>query len=518
MTRQLKRFAFVFLLTVGTCAAACFAEQQETGTLGRGQAWETSYYVHDTGLDGPTVLVVGGMHGNEPAGARAAEQIRHWPIVRGKLIVVPRANVLGLAKKMRFVPGAPREQRDLNRNFPGERLAEGADGEIAEALWELVLAEKPDWLFDLHEGHDFNISHQPKPGKDKSVGSSIIYRKSEELEPLVRQMQRAVNATVTDPDRKFVRLGRGPKQTGLVSAATRHLKIRGMILETTFNHQRLAVRTRQHRTMMNVALRHLQMIDEDCRDVMAPARKGDQLYIGIYDGKGASEGGIRNVVGIIDKADAMTVAHLGPEDLRTELLSQFDAVVFSGGSGSKQARAIREKGAQAVRAFVNDGGGYVGICGGAYLCSAHYEWSLKLIDTHVLTGVCEVEGQGKKQMWYRGDSATVKLQLTEQGRELFESVPERVSVRYQNGPIVSPKNFPGLAPYETLAYFRSEQVLYPPQKGTMIDTPAIVAAPFGEGRVISVSPHPEATAGLKSMIESALRAVARPPVAESANR
>jgi len=77
-------------------------------------------------------------------------------------------------------------------------------------------------------------------------------------------------------------------------------------------------------------------------------------------------------------------------------------------------------------------------------------------------------------------------------------------------------NDPLLPDYTVLAYFRSEVGLYPPQKGTMINTPAIVTAPFGRGRVVSISPHPESTAGLKSMIGTSIRWANGKVVAEPA--
>ena len=70
-------------------------------------------------------------------------------------------------------------------------------------------------------------------------------------------------------------------------------------------------------------------------------------------------------------------------------------------------------------------------------------------------------------------------------------------------------NLAGLPRYTTLAYFRSEQVLYPPQKGTMINSPAIVMGQFGKGKVIAISPHPEKSSGLKKMIAQSVRAVAK---------
>lgn len=507
MKKRLARIGSILLLAL--CETIAVGETQHSELIGKGTEWATPIHIRDTGIPGPTVMIMGGIHGNEPAGARAAGQIRHWPIVRGKLVVVPRANVAGLSKNTRYLPDAPKEQRDLNRNFPGDQLQDVTRGDLAAALWMQILKHKPDWLFDLHEGYQFNISHKPKKGSTKSVGSSIIYFKGTGMDNLVKRMQAAANATVTDPDRKFTLLGRGPIKTGMVNAASRHLKIKGMILETTFQYQRLSVRTKQHRAMMNVALQHLGMIDRDCVDVLAPATSTDHLYVGIYDDTGSSERGISNVVSRLELNGEIICARLRPEDIRSEVLSQFHSVIFSGGSGSKQAAGIGVDGTKAVRNYVHDGGGYLGICAGAFLCSAHYSWSLDLVDTHVFTGSREIAGVGRKSMWYRGKTSKQKMQLTEAGQELFADIPEHVEVSYHNGPIVSPKNLDGLDAYKVLAHFRSEKVLYPPQKGTMINTPAIVEGRFGKGRVISISPHPEVTKGLESIIDTAVKAISR---------
>jgi hypothetical protein len=259
-----------------------------------------------------------------------------------------------------------------------------------------------------------------------------------------------------------------------------------------------------------VFLRDLGTIDRDCVDVMTPRATsgpdagGGATYVALYDGAGT--GASRDeIADVVDAAPDMVLHHLGPADMTEAVLRQFHVVVFPGGSGSGQARAIGPEGGRSVREFVEEGGGFLGVCGGAFLASAHYSWSLKLIDTSVLTGALEVEGKGRKQMWYRGKAARVKMQLTSEGKDLFEGIPEHVELKYQNGPIVSPKRHPGLPPYTTLAHFRSEKVLYEPQRGTMKDTPAIVSARFHEGRVMSISPHPEASEPLHPIITASIR-------------
>jgi hypothetical protein len=86
-----------------------------------------------------------------------------------------------------------------------------------------------------------------------------------------------------------------------------------------------------------------------------------------------------------------------------------------------------------------------------------------------------------------------------------------VELRYANGPILSPAGQENLPEYVPLAFFRTEIAKYEPQKGTMIDTPAIIASEFGRGRVMAISPHPEASADLESLVQRAVTWAAGKP-------
>lgn len=199
---------------------------------------------------------------------------------------------------------------------------------------------------------------------------------------------------------------------------------------------------------------------------------------------------------------------ISPADVQGGGLHPFDAVIFPGGSGSKQAAALGEQGRRAVREFVRAGGGYVGICAGAFLATARYEWSLALVNAKTLTGEREIAGVGMKRMAYRG-AGKVKMELTDAGRAVFGDPEGAVEVAYSGGPILSPAGNADLPQYVTLALFRTEICKYEPQRGTMIDTPAIVAATFGRGRVVLFSPHPEMTRGLEPLVRRAILTVAR---------
>ena len=313
----------VTLLTHEGVAEITIDRSVQSGIMGAGMPWATPYYIVDSGVDGPTVFITGGIHGNEPSGARSAEQIRHWPIIRGKMIVVPRVNTAALDSNLRRTPDAPAELGDVNRNFPSPDIADRPRGEIAPALWKLVVDQQPDWVFDLHEGFQFNISHKPKPGKDKSVGSSIVFDSKQDVGPLVKRMVAAANSSVTDPDRRFVPLGRGPKKTTLAAAAIDVLGAKAMILETTYQYQRLPVRNRQHRAMMNTALTQLGMLTTNCADVMTPPadERDGQIFVALYDDEGGSERGVANLTRVFDTASNITVAHLSASEIRPEVSS-----------------------------------------------------------------------------------------------------------------------------------------------------------------------------------------------------
>lgn len=102
--------------------------------------------VLDSGAPGPRVLVVGGIHGNEPSGMLAAAALAggRRPL-RGRLTVLAEANPEALRAGERTAPrpGA----KDLNRVFPGGE--EGPDARRAAEIF--ALTRDADLVLDLHE-------------------------------------------------------------------------------------------------------------------------------------------------------------------------------------------------------------------------------------------------------------------------------------------------------------------------------------------------------------------------------
>jgi glutamine amidotransferase-like uncharacterized protein len=206
-----------------------------------------------------------------------------------------------------------------------------------------------------------------------------------------------------------------------------------------------------------------------------------QLRVAIYDGFGTGAWG--PLANAIEAMEDVNVAPIRPEEIRAGHLEKFDVVVFAGGMASHQFHALGADGRDRVRAFVRKGGGYVGICAGAFLAaSAPYEWGMGLVDARIVD----------HEHWARG-VGDVQVELTDPGQAILRGGPGSHVYRYANGPILAPANDPELPDYRTLAVFRTGIGEKGADPATMVGTPAIIIADYGRGRVLVSSGHAELT-------------------------
>ncbi len=213
-------------------------------------------------------------------------------------------------------------------------------------------------------------------------------------------------------------------------------------------------------------------------DEKRPGATRVALYDGcVVSGNPAYYGAIARILG---GRDDIELRCRGAVELRHGFLRDFDVVFFPGGSGSEVGNGLRKEGRDAVREFVAGGGGYIGICAGAYLASRSYSWSLKILDVDVID----------RPHWKRG-TGLVTIEMTPAGRAWLGDVEGALPIQYANGPIYAPGGDPELPDATVLATFGSAMAERGARPETMIGTPAIVSATFKKGRVICSSPHPE---------------------------
>lgn len=132
----------------------------------------TEVYIVRAAEPGPTVMLVGGMHGSERSGWMVAGEVaQEWEIDRGTLVVIPQANKDAVRNNRR----TGTDGRDLNRAFPRNReLNQSSDWLLAREIWNVVKEFQPEALLDLHEGWGLREAGDRFSGGTLSVGQTLI--------------------------------------------------------------------------------------------------------------------------------------------------------------------------------------------------------------------------------------------------------------------------------------------------------------------------------------------------------
>lgn len=103
----------------------------------------------ESGQPGNTLLVVGGIQGDEPGGFNAAALIvTHYRITKGSVWVVPNLNFISIIKRSRGVFG------DLNRKFLAIPPSDPEYTTI-QKIKEIILNQQVDLVLNLHDGSGF---------------------------------------------------------------------------------------------------------------------------------------------------------------------------------------------------------------------------------------------------------------------------------------------------------------------------------------------------------------------------
>lgn len=118
---------------------------------------------------GNTLLVIGGIQGDEPGGFNAASLlVTHYKIHKGNVWVVPNLNFISIIKRTRGVHG------DLNRKFHALRRTDPEFSTI-EKIKELILDGRVGLVLNLHDGSGFyRPSYVDRTRNPYRWGQSII--------------------------------------------------------------------------------------------------------------------------------------------------------------------------------------------------------------------------------------------------------------------------------------------------------------------------------------------------------
>jgi hypothetical protein len=142
------------------------------------------------------LLIVGGIHGNEPGSYFAPNFfIKHYTITKGSVWVIPALNVKSIQRNARGIHG------DMNRKF-NYISKKDKDLDIVSKLKEIILDNKIDLVLNLHDGHGFyrdkyhNHLFNPKAwGQASIIDQNKIDSNSKfaNLGDIAKQVQEEVN-------------------------------------------------------------------------------------------------------------------------------------------------------------------------------------------------------------------------------------------------------------------------------------------------------------------------------------
>jgi glutamine amidotransferase-like uncharacterized protein len=158
---------------------------------------------------------------------------------------------------------------------------------------------------------------------------------------------------------------------------------------------------------------------------------------------------------------------LKAKEIEEGKLQFFSILIIPGGYTFKLLASISEKAVNEIRFFIMDGGGYIGICMGAYAASA-----FKLCKTEALR---------------RYGEGIIKIAVSNPKHPIAEGFQGEIEMFYQNGPEMIPK--------------QNEEIIGEFQNGKA----AILTTNLENGKIVLFSPHPEKLKATWKMLKNAVK-------------
>ncbi|HBO84348.1 MAG TPA: hypothetical protein DD641_05140 [Deltaproteobacteria bacterium] len=155
---------------------------------------------------GKTMMIIGGIQGDEPGGYIAADLYADMALKKGNLIVVPRANFLSIIEHKRLI------NNDMNRRFQSPNTRGYYEDRVVEILKDLI--GESDYLLNLHEGSGFfserwvSDLRNPKRFGQSIIADADVYTSKKSgmelrLGELARRIAEAVNKNIENPEYHF---------------------------------------------------------------------------------------------------------------------------------------------------------------------------------------------------------------------------------------------------------------------------------------------------------------------------
>ena len=222
------------------------------------------------------------------------------------------------------------------------------------------------------------------------------------------------------------------------------------------------------------------------------------LKVALYVDDGCRGTGLLRWAEIFRDSPDAELKLVSGQDIRDGALDDRELLVMPGGVGGPQYKAMGDKGADKLRAFVANGGAYFGTCCGiAIALNEDPDFGKRLKMLPLKRVIAPNRG---------GVTATVKF--NKRGAEWLGIREGDWKIRYHNGPVVQPSDpVPLCTELEVLATMNCELAQVGPVKGPMYGTPAAVRAKYGKGTMLAFNCHPEVFPESRKIIVGGIRAL-----------
>lgn len=218
----------------------------------------------------------------------------------------------------------------------------------------------------------------------------------------------------------------------------------------------------------------------------------NKLKVAVFKGNGAGAISVIETIEALKIDTGISAKAISASDIQAGKLSSFDALIFPGGSGSKELNNLGKSGKEIVEKFIReDGKGIVGICAGGYLLS-----STKGYPNLSIASSVHVD-----RAHYNRGRGLVEFALSKEGEKVFpELVGKKMFAQYYDGPVlVQSDSTPGT--YTEMATFVTD--IHPDDYAPSGITPGKTFSlneKVGNGKVFIIAGHPESTPGMRWMI------------------
>ncbi len=197
--------------------------------------------------------------------------------------------------------------------------------------------------------------------------------------------------------------------------------------------------------------------------------------IALYSDNGADEGCILATTKMFEWM-GYEVTLVKADSINNSNLNRFNIICFPGGDMYQYALDISSEGMEKIRNFIHNGGGYIGICGGAYFTGEKVFWQGNQLLMNSLAIFPGITRGPIDEIAPFPHCKMCKTNIVNNSHPITQTEPDTTWICYCYGPMFLPNES---AEIEILGRY------------DIGGQPSIAAFEYGIGRVFIIGTHPE---------------------------